>query len=146
MAKTYEQKRKGLIAKIKVAQKQLALDDDNYRAILLRVTGQSSCADCDLLQLQRVEAEMERLGFKPTTKSIGRKPLHVTDVTELMNKIAVLLKENGKTWEYANGIAQRMFKNNNIKINQLNEQQLHKVLIALNYQHLKAQAEQAKKA
>lgn len=144
MAKTYEEKRKGLIAKIKVAQKELALDDDNYRAILQRVVGQNSCKSCNLLQLQKIMAEMERLGFKPTKKSIGRKPLHVTDVAELMNKIAVLLKETDKTWEYANGIAKRMFQKDNV--NQLNEQQLRKVLIALNYQNLKVQAAQAKKA
>lgn len=144
MAKTYEEKRQGLIAKIHVAQKQLALDDDNYRAILKRITGKLSCKQMNLLELQKIMAEMERLGFKPTKKSIGRKPLHVTDVTELMNKIAVLLKETDKTWEYANGIAQRMFQKDNV--NQLNEQQLRKVLIALNYQNLKAQAAQAKKA
>lgn len=141
---TYEQRRQGLIAKIHVAQTQLALDDDNYRAILQRITGQNSCKNCDLLQLQRVMAEMERLGFKPTTKSIGRKPLHLTDVSELMNKIAVLLKETDKTWEYANGIAKRMFQKDNV--NQLNEQQLRNVLIALNYQNLKTQAAHAKKA
>ncbi|ULJ63261.1 regulatory protein GemA [Wielerella bovis] len=143
MAKTYEEKRQGLIAKIHVAQKQLALDDDNYRAILKRITGKLSCKQMNLLELQKIMAEMERLGFKPTKKSIGRKPLHVTDVTELMNKIAVLLKETDKTWEYANGIAQRMFQKDNV--NQLNEQQLRKVLIALNYQNLKVQAAQAKK-
>lgn len=141
---TYEQRRQGLIAKIHVAQTQLVLDDDNYRAILQRITGQNSCKNCDLLQLQRVMAEMERLGFKPTTKSIGRKPLHLTDVSELMNKIAVLLKETDKTWEYANGIAKRMFQKDNV--NQLNEQQLRNVLIALNYQNLKTQAAHAKKA
>lgn len=144
MAKTYEEKRKGLIAKIKVAQKELALDDDNYRAILKRITGKLSCKQMNLLELQKIMAEMERLGFKPTKKSIGRKPLHLTDVSELMNKIAVLLKEIDKTWEYANGIAKRMFQKDNV--NQLNEQQLRKVLIALNYQNLKVQAAQAKKA
>ncbi|MCG7655919.1 gp16 family protein [Wielerella bovis] len=144
MAKTYEEKRQGLIAKIHVAQEQLALDDDNYRAILKRITGKLSCKQMNLLELQKIMEEMERLGFKPTKKSIGRKPLHVTDVAELMNKIAVLLKETDKTWEYANGIAKRMFQKDNV--NQLNEQQLRKVLIALNYQNLKVQAAQAKKA
>lgn len=142
--KTYEEKRNGLIKKIKVAQKQLALDDDNYRAILLRVTGKSSCADCDLVQLQRVEAEMERLGFQPTTKSIGRKPLHLTDVSELMNKVAVLLKNANKSWEYADGMARRMFQKD--KVNQLDAVQLRKLIAALNYHYLKMQAEQAKKA
>ncbi|WP_244903126.1 phage protein GemA/Gp16 family protein [Simonsiella muelleri] len=60
---TYEQRRQGLIAKIHVAKTQLALDDDNYRAILQRVTAKSSCAEMNLQELQRVMAEMERLGF-----------------------------------------------------------------------------------
>lgn len=108
--KTTEQKRQGLIAKIHVAKDQLALDDDNYRAILLRVTGQNSSKNCDLQQLQRVMAEMERLGFKPTKKSIGRKPLHLTDVSDLMAKLGVLLQQSEKSWEYADGMAKRMFQ------------------------------------
>ena len=32
-----QQKRKGLIAKIKIAQSQLAMEDDVYRAMLARV-------------------------------------------------------------------------------------------------------------
>lgn len=143
MTKTYEQKRQGLIAKIHVGKKQLALDDDNYRAILQRITGQNSCKNCDISQLQRFLAEMERLGFKPTTKSLGRKPTHWSDVSLLMNKIAILLKQNEKSWEYANGIAQRMFQVGNI--NQLDAHQLRKVLIALNYQNLKQQADTVKK-
>lgn len=139
-----EKNRKGLIAKIHIAKQQLNMDDDTYRAILQRTTGQNSAKNCNLAQLQRVIVEMERLGFKPSTKSIGRKPLHFTDMSELMNKIAVLLKNLDKSWAYANGIAKRMFEKDNV--NQLNAEQLRKVLIALNYQHLKAQAEQAKKA
>lgn len=139
----YEKNRKGLIAKIHIAKQQLNMDDDTYRAILQRTTGQNSTKNCDLAQLQRVEAEMERLGFQPTTKSVGRKPLHLTDVSELMNKIAVLLKNLDKSWAYANGIAKRMFQKDNV--NQLNATQLRKVLIALNYQYSKKQAEQAKK-
>lgn len=60
-----------------------------------------------------------------------------------MNKIAILLKQNEKSWEYANGIAQRMFQVGNI--NQLDAHQLRKVLIALNYQNLKQQADTVKK-
>lgn len=144
MAMTTEQKMKGLIAKIHIAKQQLNMDDDTYRTILQRITGQNSTKSCHLLQLQRVMDEMERLGFMPTTKSIGRKPLHVTDVSRLMNKIAVLLKNLDKSWEYANGIAKRMFQKDNV--NQLDTMQLRKILIVLNYLYLKMQAEQTKKA
>ncbi|MDO4434577.1 MAG: regulatory protein GemA [Alysiella sp.] len=141
---TYEQRRQGLIAKIHVAQTQLALDDDSYRAILQRITGQNSCKNCDLLQLQRVMAEMQRLGFKPTTQSIGRKPLHFTDVSDLMAKLSVLLRQTEKSWAYADGMARQMFQKD--KVNQLDARQLHKLVAALNIHHLKQQANAAKQA
>lgn len=139
---TYENKRQGLIAKIHVAQTQLALDGDNYRAILQRITGQNSCKNCDLQQLQRVMDEMQRLGFKPTKKSIGRKPLHFTDVSDLMAKLSVLLSQTDKSWAYADGMAKRMFQKD--KVNQLDARQLHKLVAALNYHYLKQQANAAK--
>lgn len=141
--KTTEQKRQGLIAKIHVAKDQLALDDDNYRAILKRITGKLSCKQMNLLELQNMMAEMERLGFKPTKKSIGRKPLHFTDVSDLMAKLGVLLQQSEKSWEYANGMAQRMFKKE--QVNQLNAMELRKLIAALNYHNLKQQAAQAAK-
>lgn len=141
--KTTEEKRQGLIAKIHVAKAQLALDDDNYRAILQRITGQNSSKNCDLQQLQRVMTEMERLGFKPTKKSIGRKPLHFTDVSDLMAKLGVLLQQSEKSWEYANGMAQQMFKKE--QVNQLKATELRKLIAALNYHNLKQQAAQAAK-
>ena len=141
---TYEQRRQGLIAKIHVAKTQLALDDDNYRAILQRVTAKSSCAEMNLQELQRVMAEMERLGFKPTKKSIGRKPLHFTDVSDLMAKLGKLLQLTEKSWAYANGMAKQMFQKDNV--NQLNAAELRKLIAELNYHYLKVQAKQAKKA
>ena len=137
MAKTTEQKRYGLIQKIKVAQKQLALDDDNYRAVLRRITGKSSCKDCDLLQLQRVIAEFERLGFQPTRPNLGRKPLHTTDVSAMMNKLSALLATANKTWAYANGIAKKMFQKD--EVNQLSAEELRKLIAALNYHVIKQQ-------
>lgn len=46
--------RRALIAKIKIAQKELGLDDDTYRAVLERVTGKRSCADMDVSELEYV--------------------------------------------------------------------------------------------
>lgn len=141
---TAEQKRQGLIAKIHVAQNQLALDDDSYRAILQRITGQKSCKNCDLAQLQRVMDEMQRLGFTPSKKAIGRKPLHFADVSDLMAKLGVLLRQTDKSWAYADGMAKRMFDCD--KVNQLDARQLHKLVAALNIHHLKQQANAAKQA
>lgn len=141
---TQEQKRKGLIAKIHVAKNQMHMDDDVYRNLLQETTGKNSCTEMTLLELQRVIAKMERLGFKPTRKNLGAKPLHFTDVSELMNKLAVLLKLTEKSWEYANGMAKQMFQKE--QVNQLDAVQLRKLVAALNIYHLKNQAAQAKKA
>ena len=54
---------RGLIAKIHIARKKFALDDAAYRALLLRVTDKSSCAEMSVPQLERVLAEFERFGF-----------------------------------------------------------------------------------
>ena len=40
--------RNGLIAKIKIAQKQLGMAEEAYRALLLRITGKNSCAVMDI--------------------------------------------------------------------------------------------------
>lgn len=141
---TPEQKRKGLIAKIHVAKNQMHMDDDVYRNLLQETTGKNSCTEMTLLELQRVIAKMERLGFKPTRKNLGAKPLHFTDVSELMNKLAVLLKLTEKSWEYANGMAKQMFQKE--QVNQLDAVQLRKLVAALNIYHLKIQAAAAKKA
>ena len=46
--------RRALIAKIKIAQKELGLDDGTYRAVLERVTGMRSCTECSIPELERV--------------------------------------------------------------------------------------------
>lgn len=59
--------RRALIAKVKVGQKALGLDEDSYRDLLERETGRRSAGDCSLDQLRTVVARMVLLGFQPTT-------------------------------------------------------------------------------
>lgn len=54
-----------MIAKVKIAQKELRLDEATYRALLERVVGRSSAADCKEVELQQVLDEFKRLGWKP---------------------------------------------------------------------------------
>lgn len=69
-----KKQRQGLIAKIHVAKKQLALTDQNYRDTLRRVTGKESCADMTGPELQHVVDEFKRLGFSaPPPKRAGKK-------------------------------------------------------------------------
>lgn len=67
-----DQRRRGLLAKIHVAKKQLSLDEDDYRQILMDETGCASAGDCDVAQLERVTRRLEALGFKPLPKSAPR--------------------------------------------------------------------------
>lgn len=57
---------RALIAKIHIGKKQLALTDADYRALVKRITGQTSAAECSERQLEAVIGEMQRLGFRPT--------------------------------------------------------------------------------
>jgi phage gp16-like protein len=56
--------RKKLIQKVKIAQKQLGMDDDVYRELLLTETGKSSSTALSSWQLENVLKRMRKLGFK----------------------------------------------------------------------------------
>ena len=55
-----------MLAKVAIARKQLALDEDSYRAIVLRVTGNSSARVASDAQLHRLLGEFGKLGFTPS--------------------------------------------------------------------------------
>lgn len=59
---------------IHVARKELGLDDDTYRALLVRVTGKASLRDMSERQMLAVIKEMKEKGFR-IRSSKGGKPL-----------------------------------------------------------------------
>ena len=61
----------GQIKIIQVAKRQLALADEDYRALLERVAGVSSCRDLDNTGFDLVMESFRRLGFDSTSP---RKP------------------------------------------------------------------------
>ena len=62
--------------KVHIARRQLGLTDDDYRAILLRVTGKTSSTQCGPSHLDALLHEFKRLGFRATTSSKkGAKPI-----------------------------------------------------------------------
>ncbi len=61
--------RPGLIAKIHVARKKLALTDESYRDVLRRVTGKDSCSIMTDAQLEKALSEFKRLGFRGEKKA-----------------------------------------------------------------------------
>ena len=79
---------------IHVAKRELALSDDCYRAMLMRVTGKNSSRHLNVIELGRVVAEFERLGFKkkPSNRA-GEK--NAGDDPQI-NKIRAIWIELGK--------------------------------------------------
>jgi hypothetical protein len=87
--------RRALIAKVHVAKKALGLDDETYRAILSRVSGQESCANCREPQLAAVLAEFRRLGWEEPPERAGWRPAsgksHVRLVWAIWGELQPLL-------------------------------------------------------
>lgn len=129
--------RKKKIGKIHVGKTKLGLDDDTYRAMLMAQTGKNSCAQMTGWELDRVLSHLKTKGFGDDKPDVGRMPLRQAQHTPMMNKIKVLLQQTGKTWQYAHGIAKKMFDVDTVQ--QCNTEQMRKVIAALNY-HVKRQA------
>ncbi len=56
--------RRTMIAKLHLARKDLALEEEDYRVVLERVTGKRSAADLSAAQLDSALKEMARLGWQ----------------------------------------------------------------------------------
>ncbi|MEP7221536.1 MAG: regulatory protein GemA [Novosphingobium sp.] len=56
--------RRALLAQVHIARKALAIADDDYRAMLERVTGHDSAKDCTLGELRSAIEEFVRMGFR----------------------------------------------------------------------------------
>jgi hypothetical protein len=82
--------RKSALAKLHVAKRQLALTEDSYRAILLRVAGVASAALATDAQLLALLAEMRRFGFRDA-KRIDEQPKHVRKIWALWRELAPYL-------------------------------------------------------
>ncbi|MBM9400355.1 regulatory protein GemA [Gluconacetobacter azotocaptans] len=90
--------RGALYAKLHIARKELALDDDSYRAVLLRVGQHRSAKDMSVPQIEAVLREFQRLGWKP--KPGGRRTpdsakAYVRKIFAIWNDMAPLLASGG---------------------------------------------------
>jgi phage gp16-like protein len=120
------------LSKIHIAKKDLALDEDTYRAMLQRVAGVSSAKDLSPLKTSAVLTELVRLGWKPKKSKAGRAaPKVAPDREKLVGKIEAFLAEAGREWAYADGMAQRMFKVE--RVEWLDARQLGSMVAALTY-------------
>lgn len=60
-----------LVTQIQIAKRQLGMDDDDYRAMLERVTGKRSSTGLPTADKRAVIAELKRKGFKPYPRKGG---------------------------------------------------------------------------
>lgn len=93
--------RAGLIASVKIAQKDLGLDDTTYRSLLQGVTGRDSAARCTVPQLKAMLAELRAKGWTPRPRNVPQelRPLHA--------KITALCASLERPLSYADAIIRR---------------------------------------
>lgn len=125
--------RRQQLARIHLAKKALALEEDCYRALLRRVTGKGSAAAMSTAEREVVIAEFARLGFTDDRAQRARrqfpgKPVSANEVP-MLKKVEALLADAGRHWEYARATAERMFGIE--RLEWLRPAQLHRLVAAL---------------
>lgn len=106
--------RKTHLAKIHLAKKQLGMDGDDYKKLIMRLTGAQSAGDLVLPERLLLLKELERLGFKPKRRHRNAKPA-AKDKKNLTNKIEALLADMKLPWAYADAMAKRMYKVDSVR-------------------------------
>lgn len=74
-------------AVINIAKKQLGLDEDTYRALLVRVTGESSLTKMSERQRIAVVEAMKKAGFRVTAKGGRRLPASTRPFIRLIHAL-----------------------------------------------------------
>lgn len=120
--------RKRDLARIHCLKKELALDDENYRAMLKTQTGKSSSADMDVKQRYAVINHMKTLANKPKASVFMDRPAS-RDMTPQLGKIEAYLAEAKRPWSYVNSMSKRIFKVE--RVQWLHPGQLGKIIAAL---------------
>lgn len=87
--------RQCLIRLIHVAKRDIALDDDSYRAILQRVGKQDSAANLSIPQLQQVLDYMKKNGFKVRSKAKPSRPLALDAESRKVRALWLFLHQLG---------------------------------------------------
>lgn len=122
-----------LIKLVHVGRRELALDDDTYRALIADIAGgdgRSSCIQLKDKELQQLIDRMKSTGFKVASKrSHGRRPNPPATREQLIKKLEAQLAEAGRPWAYADGMANRICKVD--KVDWCTDEQLHKLIAAL---------------
>ncbi|MBP9100499.1 MAG: regulatory protein GemA [Nitrosomonas sp.] len=110
--KTQDPTRKRQLAQIHIARKDLGLDEDTYRAMLMDVAGVESAADLTAKGRRDVLARFESRGWK---NKKHRAPEVTAEKAPYIRKIGALLADMKLSWNYAHGIAKQMFKKQRVQ-------------------------------
>ncbi|MBF0261070.1 MAG: regulatory protein GemA [Magnetococcales bacterium] len=137
--------------KIKMAQKELKLDDGQYRQMLLDRYGVDSSTKMSFADALDLLAHFKKLGWKPRPPKeaeqpgppAGRRPQPREGNEAMVAKIAAMLKNAGRLGQgaarlaYADGIARHMFFGGDLDVQVwvewLERWQLVKVIQALEF-------------
>lgn len=124
------------LAQIHIAKKQLALDDDTYRAMLWTVARAHSSGDLDFAGRSRVLEHLKRCGFAPLQPKGGNAEWGwidraADDKRRMLRKIVALLRAatppRGRA--YADAMCGKMFHAARLEF--CAPDQLHKLIAAL---------------
>jgi phage gp16-like protein len=128
--------RKDYLAAIHMGKKALNLDEDTYRDMLENVTGKRSAKDMSMDELVKVIQHLDQHGFSKC--EFGNKPKVKQSKEALIGKIEAHLAEHKLHWNYARGIAKKMFQKDALEF--CNEHELHKIVAALEYRARRQEA------
>ena len=129
MTAAFEPLRTRDLRRIHTGRRALNLEEDDYRALLERLTGKRSAADLNATERRKVIDEFYRLGFRPKNH---RKPASsAANKARLINKIEALLADAHRPWAYVDGMARKMFGLDAISF--CDDDQLRRIVAALVY-------------
>lgn len=127
------------LAKIHVGKKLLKLDEETYRALIRRISGElgrevSSAADLDAAGRVAVIEQMGRKGVRweaqqARSRAYRGKPKHVK-ARPYLDKVGALLADAKRPWAYAHAMASHMFRGVS-RVEWLRDDQLRKLVAAL---------------
>lgn len=137
-----DETRRMMIAKVKIAQKQLGLDDGTYRDMLRNLFGVQSCTKLNGGQLHKLILHLQDRGWKAKRGSAARGRNRKAIPRSLgsdqqMKKIEALLAEKGRVegthmpWEYALGVLRKQTKGEVLALEHADGKQLGGVIAAL---------------
>lgn len=95
-AKALDDKRKQAIKSLKTKQRQLGMDEETYRAMLLARTGRASSKDCTLTELGSLNGYLTAQGAvnpRASARAATRRPVIAEDRRALRAKVDMLLAD-----------------------------------------------------